>query len=273
MGGVTLKREFKEIPIALVKSPSKASRQIFEDIEELAKTIKMHGLLEPILVMKMKAKYGFEVVCGERRLRACTEAGLEKIPCLILNGEMKQEDILQMQLVENIHRADLKVFEEIRIVETLREKFNFSHEEIANKIGFSSATVSNYLLIAKGLPEKYLRMITRGDKHSLYKLTVTKALLLVRAKLPPEKLKRIVKSITTKGLTRANLSKMLATSQNEKIKRVVASRTYWKELTRSLREFASYWSDYAVLKENEDVKQFHLTLEVTMPKDLRQPKT
>jgi len=263
-----MKRQFKEIPISLVKSPSKVSREIFEDIETLASTIKMHGLLHPILVKQIEGKYGFEVVCGERRLRACKEAGLQNIPCVILNGEMKQEDILQIQLIENIHREDLKVFEEIRIIQTLKNEFNLTHDEIADRVEMSPATVANFLAIGYGLPEKYVRMITRGDAHTLCKLTITKALVLVKANLPPDRLKEVIDLITTKGLTRGSLSKILATTEPKKIQRVVASRTFWKELTKALREFASYWKEYAVLNESEDVKQFQLILRVTMPKDL-----
>ena len=72
----TSKREFKHIPVELLKSPSEPSREVFEDIHVLAATINRLGLLEPILVRKLTEQYGFEVMCGERRLRACREAGL-----------------------------------------------------------------------------------------------------------------------------------------------------------------------------------------------------
>ena len=88
-----------------------------------------------------------------------------------------------------------------------------------------------------------------------------------------DKLKEIVKLIRNKGLTRHGFAKKLARTQKNKIKRVVAGRTFWKELTRTLREFANYWPDYAVLKETEDVQKYHLVLEVTMPKDLAQTKS
>jgi ParB family chromosome partitioning protein len=260
--------KFQQIPIQLVRSPKQPSREVYEDIHVLAETIKEHGLLQPLLVRKLKDAYGFEVVAGERRLRAAREAGLTTVPCIVLDG-VSDEQALMMALTENIQRANLKPFEEIRLVQTLRERFNLSHKEIAVKIGVSESTVADYLVIAKGLPEKYRRMISHGS-HSPRDLTITKALMLARADLPPHKLEEMIQLIRRAGLTRSQLAKKLAEGEkrSSKIKRVVASRTYWKELTKDLKEYARYWRDYCELKEWEDVSSFHLTLKVTMPKDL-----
>jgi len=267
----TAKREFKQIPIELLKSPSNPSREVFEDIKALASTIERHGLLEPILVRKLINQYGYEVVCGERRLRACRKAGLQTVPCIIMDG-VSEEQILQMQLTENIQRADLKVFEEIKIVETLKDRFTLSNDEIAAKTGLSSSTVRNYLTIAKGIPKDYIKMIVYGG-HSLHDLTLKKALILARSNLPADKLKEMLELIRKKGLSRNALAKKLATTGEKKIRRVVAGRTFWRELTRNLKDFANYWPEYSVLKERETVTQFHLVLEVTMDKDLAETGT
>lgn len=260
------KREFKQVPIELLKSPPSPSREIFEDIKALASTIEKHGLLEPILVKKLEGRYGFQVVCGERRLRACREAGLQTVPCIILDG-VSEEQVLHFQLCENVARRDLKPFEEFRILEALKDRFNLTNDEIAAKTGLPRSTVGDYLAIARGIPKEYHRMIVRGG-HSLQDLTITKAAILARADLPPDKLKEMLDLIRIRGMSRNALAKKLAVCQEKKIKRVAASRTYWRELTRSLKEFARYWSDYCRLKESEDVKQYRLVLEVTMDKDL-----
>lgn len=263
------KREYQNIFIELIKSPMKPSREIFEDINALAATIQEHGLLQPILVKKLDAAQGFEVVVGERRLRACRKAGLTQIPCIVLDG-ISEEQILQMQLTENLQRADLKVFEEIQIVEALKDRYDLTNDEIAIKIGLSASTVASYLTIAKGLPKKYIRMVERGKgrTHSPKALTLTKALLLCRANLPEDKLKETIDLIRKKGLSSTHLAKKLAKSEKRKIKRVLAGKKFWKELTHSLKDFASYWGDYCKLEEWESVDAFHLTLSVKMPKDL-----
>lgn len=262
----TVKRDFKQIPIDMVKSPPDPSREVFEDIKALAATIEEHGLLEPILVRKQINKFGFEVVCGERRLRACRKAGLQSIPCIVLDG-VSQEQLVQMQLIENLQRSDLKVFEEIRLVETLKDKFHLHNNEISVKTGIPPTAVGNYLIIGKSLPWEYVKLINHGS-HNPRDLTIKKALILARANLPADKLKEYVELIQKRGLTRDALARNLATTQKKKIKRVAAARTFWKELIRNVKDFARYWNDYSTLKEWEDVGAYHLTLEVTMPKDL-----
>lgn len=263
----TAKKKYQQIPIEFIKSPLKPSREVFEGIDALAATIKRHGLLEPILVKQLDGQYGFEVVVGERRLRACRKVGLAQVPCIVVDGVSKDQ-ILAMQLVENVQRSDLKVFEEVKIVKSLKDHYNLSNDEIAVKTGLSAGTVKNYLTISN-LPQEYIKIISHGS-HSPKDLTLMKAVTLARANLPADKLRETVELIKNKGLTRHALAKKLAKDEKSKIKRVVAGKAFWKELTRSLRDYAKYWSDYAKLKEWKDMKAYHLSLEVTMPKDLNE---
>jgi ParB/RepB/Spo0J family partition protein len=265
------RRHFREIPLEMIESPPNPSREVFEDIKVLAATIEEHGLLEPILVKKMIKQFGYRVVCGERRLRACRKAGLQSIPCIVLDG-VSDEQILEIQLIENLQRADLKTFEEIKLIESLKEQFHLSNDEISVKTGIPPTAVRNYLLISKALPLEYVKMISYGS-HNPKDLTVKKALVLARSNLPADMLKELVDLIRKSGLTRDALARKLATTQKKKIKRVAAARTFWKELTRNVKDFARYWPDYSTLKEWEDIKQYHLMLEVTMPKDLGETKT
>jgi ParB family chromosome partitioning protein len=265
----TAKRKYTNVPIELIKSPENPSREVFEDIGILAETIKRHGLLQPLLVKRTESAYGFEVIVGERRLRACKKAGLTQVPCIVLDG-VNEEKILEMQLIENLQRSDLKVFEEIRLVETLKNHYDLTNEEIGVKIGMSASTVASYLTIAENLGEEYVKMIEKGKgrSHSNQAFTIGKALLLAQNKLPEDKLKENVELIQKKGMSTTQLSKKIAKSEKKKIKRVLAGRKFWSELTRTPREFVNYWSDFAKLEEWETVDSFCLTLTIKMPKDL-----
>ena len=147
-----LRGEFQRIPIELIQSGG--SREIFEDISSLAATVREHGLLEPILVRKLEKGYGYRVVCGERRLRACRKAELQTVPAIILDEKVTEEEILEFQLIENLQRSDLKPFEEIKLVKQLKDRFQLSNAEIAAKIGVSESTIGDYLSITQALPEK-----------------------------------------------------------------------------------------------------------------------
>jgi len=260
-------REYKLIPIDLIESSASPSRETFEDIDCLAETIRRHGLLQPVLVKRKDNAYGFEVVFGERRLRACKEAGLEKIPCIIVDG-VSQDQVLQWQIIENTARSELRVFELVRLLETLKNHFHLTDDEIGVKTGLSTSSVQNYLTISR-LPEQYVRMISHGS-HSPTDLTIGKALDLARANLPADKLKETVELVRRKGLSRASLTKKLAQQPSSKIRRVRESRGFWQELTKTLRGYASYWSDFCQLREWEDVDRYHLELHVSLPKDLKE---
>jgi len=96
------------------------------------------------------------------------------------------------------------------------------------------------------------------DSHDTTQLTVTKALLLATANLPADELKETVELIKRKRLSRTQSAKKLAEERPTKIMRVEGAKHYWRELTRSLREYARYWSDYCEVKEWETVDHYHL---------------
>lgn len=219
-----VKGDFKRIPLQLIKSSAQPSREVFEDIASLAATIKEHGLIEPIVVRKLKNGYGFEVVCGERRLRACQKAELDFVSCIV-KDDITEEQALEWQLIENLQRKDLKAFEELRLVKRLKEECSLSNQEIGVKIGLSDSRVADYLLVAEAFPEELMRLITRTRGGHAYKkeLTLSKAVVLARAGLTPDKLKEMVEFIRKYGLTREKLAERLAGSHKSKIKRVMSA--------------------------------------------------
>uniref|UniRef100_A0A7V4JQ62 ParB/RepB/Spo0J family partition protein n=1 Tax=Thermodesulfobacterium geofontis TaxID=1295609 RepID=A0A7V4JQ62_9BACT len=117
-----------------------------EDFEELTKSIKERGILQPILVRK-KGEDLYECVAGERRLRAAKKAGLKEIPAIIKN--FTDEEVLLIALIENLQRKNLNPLEEALGYKNLMEKFGYTQEEIAEKVGKDRATVANLLRLLK----------------------------------------------------------------------------------------------------------------------------
>lgn len=131
-----------------------------EGLENLAASIKEHGVRQPLTVIKAsnQQRGKFEVVSGERRMRAAKIAGLEKVPCIIINEEMQAE---QVALIENLHREDLHPFELAQGIKTLLEMQIFkTQQEVAQKLSMSKGTVSeilSYLKIHPTLREKIIK--------------------------------------------------------------------------------------------------------------------
>ena len=124
--------------------PSKVqTRKTFneESLQKLADSIKQHGLQEPVIVRKTEDKY--ELVCGERRLRACILAGLKEIPAICRN--ISDDESILLGLIENIQREDLNPIEEAEAYQSILKRFNWSQEQLSERIGKDRSTISNSL--------------------------------------------------------------------------------------------------------------------------------
>jgi ParB family chromosome partitioning protein len=132
-----------EIPLARIRPNPYQPRRSTADkaIEELAASIREHGVLQPILVTEVLD--GYQLVAGERRFRAAQMAGLERIPAVVRN--LADRSQLELALVENIQRADLNPMEEAHAYRQLADEFGLSQDEIAKRVGRARATVANTL--------------------------------------------------------------------------------------------------------------------------------
>ena len=122
---------------------SEKAMQAFEDLKA---SIKSKGLIQPITVREVNGEY--ELIAGERRLRACQELGLETVPIYILTVD-KDVDMMELALIENLQRDNLNPLEEAEAYSLLSEKYDLSHEEIAGNIGKSRAAVTNAMRLLK----------------------------------------------------------------------------------------------------------------------------
>lgn len=152
--------EVRSIPIRLiVPSPYQPRRRFVEEkLDELAASIRQQGVLQPILVRSLGSRY--ELVAGERRLRAAGKAGLAEIPAIVRS--LSDEQAFEIALIENLQREDISVVEEARAYERLAQEFGYSQAEIALRTGKSRAAVSNTLRLLQ-LPGPLLDLLDQGE--------------------------------------------------------------------------------------------------------------
>ena len=150
-----------KIPVHLIEPNPFQPRTEFvpEKLDELKKSILQNGLIQPVTVRRNNGKY--ELISGERRLRACKEIGLKEIPAYIINVETK-EAMLALSLIENIQREELNPIEVAHAYKRLMEECNLSQEEIAEKVGKDRTTITNSIRLLK-LPGEVQRKLVAGE--------------------------------------------------------------------------------------------------------------
>jgi len=149
----------EEIDITLIKTNPDQPRKYFdpEKIEELALSIKQHGLIQPIIVKKVSDSY--VIIAGERRYQACLELNFKKIPAIIRQFQNKK--IPEISLIENIQREDLNVIEEAKAYKNIIDQYDYKAHELALKVGKSRSHIVNILGLLK-LPEDILKLVEDG---------------------------------------------------------------------------------------------------------------
>ena len=130
-----------------------------EELDELANSIREHGILQPLIVTHDPLSGMYTLIAGERRLRAATLAGLERVPVIVREASDQQR--LELALIENVQRADLSPLETAEAYRALAEDFSLSHEEISARVGKSRVSVTNTLRLLK-LPDGVLKALADG---------------------------------------------------------------------------------------------------------------
>jgi ParB family chromosome partitioning protein len=154
----------REVPIGSIKPNPRQPRVNFDEdtMSSLAASIKELGILQPVLVRQIGgiAADDFELIAGERRWRAARRAGLQSIPVLVLTSDETQS--LEQALVENLHRQDLNVLEEAAAYQQLIEEFDYTHDQVAKRVGKSRTAVTNILRLLQ-LPSGVQRLLSEGQ--------------------------------------------------------------------------------------------------------------
>ena len=231
--------------------PRKIFRQ--EALEELAESIRQHGILQPLSVRRMGTSY--ELIAGERRLRAAQLAGLTDIPCIVMNMDDKESGMVAM--VENLQRQDLDFIEEATGIARLMESFHMSQEQAARLLGKSQSAVANKLRLLRH-SEPVLRALREAE------LTERHARALLKLPTEPEKLAAI------SAISRLNMSVARAESYIEDLLRKQEGRdpkvnlsAFFNNLNQTLQRIQL--SGIRAVSERRETED-QIVLTITIPK-------
>ena len=209
----TIKSSVNEINVDKISVNPFQPRSNFNNtsLQELIVSIKNIGIIQPITVRKTENN-NYQLISGERRLRACKEIGLKNIPAYV--REANDQDSLEMALVENIHRQDLDAIEIAISYQRLIEEINLTQEELSDKIGKNRTTISNYLrllkldpIIQSGIRDGFISMghgralinvNSNKDQLNIYKKIISKNLSVRNTELLVRDLKGKTSKVTSK---------------------------------------------------------------------------
>ncbi|NLY80212.1 MAG: ParB/RepB/Spo0J family partition protein [Lysinibacillus sp.] len=220
----------EKIPLQkLVVNPFQP-RKLFDEeaIEELAQSIREHGIIQPIVVRKKGKKY--EIVVGERRFRAAKLANLEEIPAIV--KDLTEEQMMELAILENLQREDLTPIEEAEAYQSLIEKLNFTQEDLAKRLGKSRPHITNTIRLLQ-LPEEVRQLVndrslTMGHGRALLGLKNKKRI--------PEVAKKVInQSLNVRQLE--SLIKQLNENVSRETKKTQKKDIFVQATESQLREF------------------------------------
>ena len=220
-----------QVPVEQISPNPYQPRKAFNDasIEELARSIREHGVVQPLVVSRAGDRY--KLIAGERRFRAAQRAGLRVVP-VVIKELTQQGEALQIALIENIQREDLNPMEEATAYHQLHEEFALTQEEISRRVGKERSTVANFLRLLK-LPESVKKLLASGQLSMGH----ARALLAVESAKKQEQLaERVVKrNLSVRQTEMLAAEKSSPKSEKKEKEKDVFTRDAEERLTRSLR--------------------------------------
>lgn len=243
------------LPAKAIKPNPAQPRKIFreEALTELAQSIRQHGILQPLSVRRVGTAY--ELIAGERRLRAGVLAGLTELPCIVMNMDDKESGMTA--LVENLQRQDLDFIEEARGISQVMGQWNLSQEQAARLLGKSQSAVANKLRLLKHSGPVLEKLREKG-------LTERHARALLRLHSETEKLQAI-ETIARLGMSVARteqyIEALLTPAEEEMPKADVAA--FLKNVTQTLSRIQS--SGIPAISERRETDT-QIVLTITIPK-------
>ena len=223
---------FEEIAIGAITPNPRQPRQNFDEVtlEELASSIQEVGLLQPVVVRRvMPGRY--ELIMGERRWRACQQAGLEHIPAIVRGTP--DDELLREALMENLHREQLNPLEEAAAYQQLLDDFGATHDELARKVGRSRPHISNTIRLLQ-LPPAVQRRVAAGVLSAGH----ARALLAVT---DPHEQERLAHRVVAEGLSVRAVEEIVALGGDQQAKPRRAAEK--QPVAPALTELANRLSD------------------------------
>ncbi len=243
------------LPARAIRPNPAQPRQVFKEeaLTELADSIRQHGILQPLSVRR--SGNGYELIAGERRLRAAQMAGLTEIPCIVMNMDEQESTLAAM--VENLQRQDLDFVEEAMGISRLMDLCNMSQEQAARHLGKSQSAIANKLRILRHSPQVLEALRQSG-------LTERHARALLKLNDEGEKM-RAIAVIARLGMSVARTEQYiedLRTGQLER-NRGVNVGAFLNNLNQSLRRIQS--SGISAISERRETEN-EIVLTITIPK-------
>ena len=204
-----------EIPLNELRANPYQPRKIFdeESLDELASSIKEHGVFQPIIVKK--AIQGYEIIAGERRVKASIKAGLEKIPAII--KDFNDTEMMEIALLENLQRENLSAIEEANAYKKLQETLNLSHEGLAKRLGKSRSHITNMLGLLS-LPEKVQEAVQNNEISMAHARVLSKL-------VDKDQQISLLNKIKTEGISVHKLEELTSSNKEYKRKNEVSRKT------------------------------------------------
>ena len=224
----TEKQEQTKINIDQIRPNPYQPRKVFDDtaLQELSQSIKQHGVFTPILVKK--SIQGYDLIAGERRLRASKLAGMSDIPAIIV--DLNDQEMMEIALLENIQRENLNGIEEAKAYEQLIQRLNYTQEQLANRVGKSREHITNTLRLLK-LPEDVQEYVVQK------KLSMGHVRALIGLK-DENMIRKIAKQAIDQGLSVRKIEQLVKDLQHKKEpEKQLEENIFIKEAKNKLEEY------------------------------------
>lgn len=217
-----------ELPICSISPNPAQPRVIFDDYElsQLAVSIQQNGILQPLTVRRLESGIAYELIAGERRLRACKLLNMSYVPCIII--ETTNRDSAILAVVENLQRSELNYMEEAYAIKNLIDYYGLTQEETAARLGIAQSTIANKLRLLKLSDEEKAMSLRFG-------LNERQARALLR--LNPEKRKPAIEYISANRLNTAQADRYVDELLNEKPKPKIRKRWGFRAVNLYINTF------------------------------------
>ncbi len=227
-----------------------------KELQSLAQSIAYNGVIQPISVKR--TSMGYEIIAGERRVRAAKIAGLTQIPCLIIETDAESSALLS--LIENIQRENLNFYEEAKSIQNIIDEFSLTQQEVATRIGKSQSSVANKLrtlkiptrqlekLICHGLTERHARALLQIESDDLREMVISK---IIRYKMTVAKTEEYIERVLRQN----------PIHQQKKKGMVRDLRLFFNTIQRAVKTMQdSGFPAKAVRQEQEEYIEYHIII-------------